>query len=253
MDICQQSVSRIIAKVSVLLANKMKYYVKYPTTATEINKVKEKFYGIAEFPGVIGCIGCTHIKIRSPGGLASEVYRNRNGWFSIIVQAVTGPNSEFYDVVARWPGSTQDNFVFDNSTIKQRLNTGVLQGVLLGDNGYEVSEVLLTPFLSPNCNGQEKYNESHSKTRHTVEKAFSVLIRKFPCLHIGMGTKIDTVVAVICACVTLYNIAHALDELTDPDDDDEVPDSTVGVEHMQENPNSNGFLFRQAIVDRFFN
>ncbi|KOB68613.1 Uncharacterized protein OBRU01_18170 [Operophtera brumata] len=82
MDICQQSVSRIIAKVSALIASKMKDFVKFLSSVEEINTVK------------------------SPGGITSEVYRNRKGWFSINVQAVTGPNLEFYDLVARWPGST---------------------------------------------------------------------------------------------------------------------------------------------------
>ncbi|XP_045505811.1 putative nuclease HARBI1 isoform X2 [Colias croceus] len=37
MNICQQSVSRIIAQVSVLIANKMKDFVKFPSTVEEIN------------------------------------------------------------------------------------------------------------------------------------------------------------------------------------------------------------------------
>ncbi|KAL1473955.1 hypothetical protein MTO96_038341, partial [Rhipicephalus appendiculatus] len=44
------------------------------------------FYRIAKFPGVTGCIDCTHIRIKAPGGPDGEVYRNRNGYFSINVQ-----------------------------------------------------------------------------------------------------------------------------------------------------------------------
>ncbi|KAL1479153.1 hypothetical protein MTO96_052092 [Rhipicephalus appendiculatus] len=44
------------------------------------------FHRIAKFPGVTGCIDCTHICIKAPGGPNGEVYRNRNGYFSINVQ-----------------------------------------------------------------------------------------------------------------------------------------------------------------------
>lgn len=70
---------------------------------------------------------------------------------------------ECYDLVARWPGSTHDSFIYNSSASKQRLNTGVLKGIILGDSGYAVSNVLLTPFLSPNSTAQENYNRSQIK------------------------------------------------------------------------------------------
>lgn len=253
MNICQQSVSRIVAKVSRVIASKMKDFVKFPSSVEEIHTMKQKFYELAHFPGVIGCIDCTHIKIRSPGGITSEVFRNRKGWFSINVQAVTGPNLEFYDLVARWPGSTHDSFIYNSSAIKQRLNTGVLKGVILGDSGYAVSNVLLTPFLSPNSTPQENYNKSQIKTRNTVERCFGVWKRRFPCLQVGMGIKVDTVVSVICACATLHNIALLVDDLVPLNwNDMDIPNDVVDVSPISINPNSNGFMVRQSLVERFF-
>lgn len=66
--------------------------------------------------------------------MIAEVYRNRKGWFSIVV---------------RWPGSTHDSFIYNSSSAKQTLESGALEGILLADSGYAVSNVLLTPFLSP--------------------------------------------------------------------------------------------------------
>ncbi|KAL1416089.1 hypothetical protein MTO96_028259 [Rhipicephalus appendiculatus] len=74
-----------------------------------------EFYKIGKFPGVSGCIDCTHVPIRSPGGDDAEVYRNRKGYFSINVQGITGPDLQFYDVVASWPGSAHDSRIFDSS------------------------------------------------------------------------------------------------------------------------------------------
>jgi len=39
-----------------------------------------------KIPGIGGCIDCTHIKIQNPGGPDGEVFRNRNGYFSLNVQ-----------------------------------------------------------------------------------------------------------------------------------------------------------------------
>lgn len=43
MGICQQSVSRIIANVSLLLAKKMKDLVKFPTKLEGISSIKYVF------------------------------------------------------------------------------------------------------------------------------------------------------------------------------------------------------------------
>jgi len=48
---------------------------------------------------------------------------------------VCGPQMEIYDVVARWPGSYHDSFIFNASracTFFSRNNNNLL---LLGDNG----------------------------------------------------------------------------------------------------------------------
>jgi hypothetical protein len=47
----------------------------------------------------------THVAIQSPGGVNSELYRNRKGYFSINVQAVTSATLMFENVVSRWMGS----------------------------------------------------------------------------------------------------------------------------------------------------
>lgn len=252
MDICQQSVSRIVANVSKLIARKMKDFVRFPSSNDAIQSVKQKFYMIAGFPGVIGCIDCTHIKIRSPGGIISEVYRNRKGWFSINVQAIVGPNLEFWDLVARWPGSSHDSFIYNSSSAKQRLETGELNGILLGDSGYAVSDVLLTPFLSPNSPSEECYNKSQIKTRNTVERAFGVWKRRFPCLQVGMGVKLETTAAVICACATLHNMTIMFDDTFNLSDDEILFEPEEINTPVRENPNASGFAARQALVQRFF-
>ncbi|KAH9374441.1 hypothetical protein HPB48_017097 [Haemaphysalis longicornis] len=51
------------------------------------------FYMIGGFPGVTGCIECTHVRIKSPGGDTAEVFRNKKGVFSINVQPINDRNA----------------------------------------------------------------------------------------------------------------------------------------------------------------
>ncbi|KAH7973310.1 hypothetical protein HPB52_024118 [Rhipicephalus sanguineus] len=57
--------------------------------ASEAAVVMEEFYAMARFAGVSGCIDCTHVPMKNPGGEDAEVFRNRKGYFSINVQAGT--------------------------------------------------------------------------------------------------------------------------------------------------------------------
>jgi hypothetical protein len=64
MGMSQISVSRCIHNVCKSLASKADDYIKFPTTAEEIATIKRGFYERAHFPGVLGCIDCSHIKIK---------------------------------------------------------------------------------------------------------------------------------------------------------------------------------------------
>lgn len=51
-----------------------------------------RFYRVKHFPGVIGCIDCTHVAIIAPkeeNNFPEEAYVNRKGYHSINVQLVS--------------------------------------------------------------------------------------------------------------------------------------------------------------------
>ncbi|KAH6935729.1 hypothetical protein HPB50_008670 [Hyalomma asiaticum] len=114
-----------------------------------MSSAMQDFYRIAKFPGVSGCIDCTHVPTKSPGGVYTEVYRNRKGYFSINVQAITAPDLRFYDLLASWPGSAHDSRIFDSSRARVLYETGVVAGTLLGDMGYACRSYLMTPLEDP--------------------------------------------------------------------------------------------------------
>ncbi|XP_065295942.1 putative nuclease HARBI1 [Dermacentor albipictus] len=117
VNVSQPSVSRRIWEVTqAICVGLVRKYVRLPTSA-EAKSVKTRFYNIAGFPGVTGCIDCTHVQIISAGGDNAEVYWKRKGVFSINVQAVTGPELQFFDIVAGSPGSVHDSRIFENSRV----------------------------------------------------------------------------------------------------------------------------------------
>jgi hypothetical protein len=42
---------------------------------------QEAFYNMAGSPGVVGCLDCTHVRIKNP-----LIYCNRKGFYSLNVQ-----------------------------------------------------------------------------------------------------------------------------------------------------------------------
>lgn len=130
--ISQSSVSRIIDSCldhTLKLARKV---IHFPESTPLLNQTKEEFYEISRFPNVLGVIDGTQIPIKAPTNNES-IFVCRKQFHSINAQVIAGPDHSFFDVVAKWPGSTHDSFIYNNSGVKQRLSEGEFgDGWLLG-------------------------------------------------------------------------------------------------------------------------
>lgn len=83
----KSTVSRAVHDVSQLLSAKQNMFIKWPTTAAVINENKNGFYRRRRFPGIIGCVDGTQIRIIAPSNNESD-FVNRKGFHSINVQGV---------------------------------------------------------------------------------------------------------------------------------------------------------------------
>ena len=124
----------------------------------------------SRIPGIVGAIDCTRIPIQSPGGDTAELFRNRNGLFSINVQAICDHDLILTNVVARWPGSTHDSRNFENSNMCARLERKEIPGILIGDNGYPLRPYLITPLLTCTTREQRYFNYALCNARVKIEK-----------------------------------------------------------------------------------
>lgn len=136
------------------------------------------------------------------------------------MQAICNANLEITDIVARWQGSVHDATIFHNSRIRALFEAEMFgNSLLLGDGGYPLRSYLMTPLQNPRTRAEQLYNESHIRTRNTIERVFGIWKRRFPILALGSRfQKVDNVLPVIVATAVLHNIARRAGDLLPPDD-----------------------------------
>ena len=99
-------------------------YVKIPE-GEQLTLILRGFETIWGFPQAAGAIDGTHIPIIHPDESASDYY-NRNGYYSIIMQAMVDYRGLFMDVYIGWPGKVHDARVFVNSSFYSKEMNGTL-------------------------------------------------------------------------------------------------------------------------------
>ncbi|XP_064462591.1 putative nuclease HARBI1 [Ornithodoros turicata] len=243
----QQSVQRVRRIIVVIIAS----VYKWPR-GEEIARAQHQFYQLASFPGVVGAVDGTHVRIQASSA-HETAFVNRKNYHSINVQLIAGADCKILDVVANWPGATHDSRILRESTIGRELEAGVHTGLLLGDSGYPCKRWLMTPFLQPRNRAQKQYNASHSTTRALVERTIGQLKRRFHCLHSELRVLTKHTCPIIVACCVLHNIAKDFgSEVQEADsDNDHDPDYDPQLVSSYEG-RQDGFMYRDAIVRQHF-
>nr|CAH7747071.1 unnamed protein product [Callosobruchus chinensis] len=244
---------QIIKKVIHAIASLAPEYIKMPNTQQQVDQGRRRFHRIARFPRVIGSIDCTHIRIISPGGANGEYFRNRKGYFSLNLQVVGDADLRIRDIVARWPGSTHDQTIFNNSSIKARFEANEFENaVLLGDSGYALKKYLITPIPNPTTEVEQVFNEAQIRSRNPIERLFGVLKRRFPVLSLGVRLSVQTAKEVIIACAVLHNIAIDRNEPEPISDLDIAVESNENEIHVG-NEQREYLHFREGFLTYFMN
>lgn len=133
------------------------------------------------FSGVSGAIDCTHVWISRPKRRPGELFRNRKGYFSINVQVVGDAELRVRHIVARWPGSTHDARIFNESNVRDHFELNPGNGMLLGDSAYPLLPYLITPLHAPNDETQRRFNRAHCSTRVLVRDCSRRYVYIYTC------------------------------------------------------------------------
>lgn len=174
------------------------------------------------------------------------------------MQGVCDANYQFLNVVARWPGSTHDSTIFNNSRIRAELdNGGHPNCIILGDSAYPVKTYLMTPLQNPATPPERRYNNSQIRSRVLIENTFGIWKRRFPVLAYGCRLKLETTLKVIIATAVLHNIARLNRDPVPPVDEEEfqqlIQNGNVPHIPIQQNVGDGaGFLVRRGLIDTFF-
>lgn len=156
------------------------------------------------------------------------------------------------DIVARWPGATHDQTIFNNSHIKHRLSSKEFGNcVIVGDRGYENTSYLLTPLQNPTTPAEHLYNESQIRSRNVVERAYGVWKNRFPILSMQIKLHLSNIQNIIVACAVLHNIAVDMREEQFTDVFPDHNDQDMGAEYSEINLTLDNTVRNNLIKDYF--
>lgn len=253
-NLSQYSVHRYIHQVTeAIVLEFANEYIVFPSSIQERNELKEKFMQKYNFPGIIGCVDCTHVAILKPK-VDEQNFINRKGYHSLNVQLICDPDLKILNVNANYGGSTHDSFIFRHSGINNYLAN--LHGEtfwLLGDSGYPQLPYLMTPVRNAVPHTPEwLYNEAHIATRNCIERCNGVLKGRFRCLLKERTARYEPrfVAELVKACSILHNMCVAANipiDVNIPADDNENQHN----ENFPLNVN-NGFEQRQQLINTYF-
>ncbi|KAI1892209.1 hypothetical protein AGOR_G00130960 [Albula goreensis] len=264
VGVSQSTISHAVTHVTDALVELGDHFIKFPPPESHAEE-KKRFSDIAGFPDVLGVVGCTHIAIRAPPG-DPHTFLNHKSFHSLKVQITADVNSTITSVVARFPGSSKDCFVWRKSPMAARCAAGYLgTGHLLGGSGYPLRPWLLTPVHRPSSRAEELYNQALRKTLREVARTCRLLKKRFRCLD---GARVlncfpEKCGRIIIACCVLHNIAVARDVPLPPDDpnaqglsrDEEEVEEDDGADEEEDTDSPQhqlGLQKRQAVIQQHF-
>lgn len=133
----RSTVSRIITKVTDSICRLRHRYIKFPQGRDEAQRTKRQFHAIDGFPNVLGAIDGSLIAIKTPSEDEPNYVSGRKTGHHLNVLAVCSANLEFTYIVAKFPGSSNDAYIWNNSGLCRKFQQGRMpEGWLIGDSGY---------------------------------------------------------------------------------------------------------------------
>lgn len=216
IGISQASMSRCVTNVTEALVERVSQFIHFPREEGAIQELKDQFYNLAGFPGVLGVVDCIHVPIKAPNA-EDMSYVNTRGLHSLNCILVCDIQGVLLWAETHRPGSVQDNKVLNQSELCCVIESELQkEGWLLADNAFLLRPWLMTPVQTPGCPQEYRYNIVHAATHSIMERTQRALRLCFRCLDGSKATlqySPEKASQIILACCILHNIAlqHGLD------------------------------------------
>jgi len=168
----------------------------------------------SRFPGCVGAIDGISIRCREP--FDSETpnasqYKNRKGFFSFNVQAISDADYIFTHASIETAGTTHDWMAWQCSPLFDLLEEkGLPPGFwIAGDDAYVCSEYLLTPYPGKKLGKtKDTFNFFQSSCRIHIEQAFGILVRRWGILWRRLECHMSKWSLIVMCCMKLHNICQ---------------------------------------------
>ncbi|KAI8117940.1 putative nuclease HARBI1 [Lucilia cuprina] len=133
---------QVVKRMTTWLISVSHIFDKWPEN---LQQVSDDFQLVRGMSGVVGAIDGTDIKIKSPRS-NKEDYFNRKHYYSVKMQAVVGPNKEFFDIYCGEPGSLHDSRMLRRSPLFHSLERCGLPNnfYIIGDSAYPCGKWIIT-------------------------------------------------------------------------------------------------------------
>ena len=105
---------------------------------------------------------------------------------------------------------------------------------ITGDSAYPISPQLMKPYFRPEDPQKRRFNYKLSAIRTIcTENIIGLWKRRFPCLRMGIRTKLSTAADIVVATAVLHNLALLWGE-PEPEPEDGEVDADVGQDNFNQ-------------------
>ncbi|KAJ8915698.1 hypothetical protein NQ315_000632, partial [Exocentrus adspersus] len=201
----------VLSKIGKLILNINTVFgvISWPTRPRAL-QIINAFQNRNGFPGVLGCIDGSHIRILPPKENPNS-YVNRKKFHSILLQGVCDDRKLFIDVFTGLSGSCHDARLFQVSDLNERINNSSVEfpnnSHIIGDLAYTLTKNLMVGYKNYGnlTVRQRNFNTKLSQLRVKIEQAFALLKGRFRRLKYVETIKLDLICPfVIDACILHY-------------------------------------------------
>ncbi len=195
--------------------------IKFPA-GQDLKNIMLDFEHKKRMPMCVGAVDGSHIPIQMPWHSQGHLdYRNRKGFYSIVLQGCVDFSCKFISINVGFPGRAHDGRVYRRSSLCRRINDGTLlpevyreiEGVkvypcILGDAAYGLNVHLMKGYPGAALStDKEWFNFRLSSARMCVERAFGMLKGRWRILQRpSENKKIINHCRMTAACCVLHNM-----------------------------------------------